>query len=230
MSSQQHPHVTFSVRYRESFLPTLNAITALQRADELADEVDELISLEKIADNDPNSERRPKRLELISYVAVGLVTCLEWHARSRFIDLLAHYPEEISESDAKRIDKAALSQLTASKLTVPHLLGAAVKINSVEDYTEIMDRLYKKRNSKNSANRLLSLVVPDPRPFHNPAHQETIPALRDLFSFAMNWFMRSGLVWLAIGTYGQLGRWRKPHGLRTSSEPQCALWSLRSLP
>ena len=98
MSSQQHPHVTFSVRYRESFLPTLNAITALQRADELADEVDELISLEKIADNDPNSERRPKRLELISYVAVGLVTCLEWHARSRFIDLLAHYPEEISES------------------------------------------------------------------------------------------------------------------------------------
>lgn len=112
---------------------------ALERADKAAqaEEEDE-------AANDQHPWRGYKNLEIISYYAVGLVTCLEWHARSRLTDLFTFRPECISAIDLKPLANASLmQQMVANDVSAAQLLGALNNVSTIEKYAAIFERVYQ---------------------------------------------------------------------------------------
>jgi hypothetical protein len=142
-TTETHHLIDFASRHERTSLKSFNAGSALWRAENLLDDIDALITLSE------ESEKKEVRFgsivssyEIISYYAVGLVTCLEWHARSRFVDLTLYRPGVIQTADIKSIAGAAISQMVASGVAVPHLLGAATLVNSIRQYVAIFQRLF----------------------------------------------------------------------------------------
>jgi hypothetical protein len=75
--------VDFAARYAGTRFQTLNVSSALRRAEALVLDAEEMLEVRKTAE-----DNRFPTYEIISYFAVGFVTCLEWHARSRLVDLI----------------------------------------------------------------------------------------------------------------------------------------------
>jgi hypothetical protein len=141
--AQKHYLVEFASRYADAHgrFRTLMASAALSRVRSLNSNIASLMDLEKGGEL--------KRFgsgfipyEVISYFAVGFVTCLEWHARSRFVDIIAFCPSIIEQSDIKTIPVQALSQMVAEGQTIPYLLGAATNVSSIRDYISIFRRVF----------------------------------------------------------------------------------------
>ena len=138
----KHHLVNFAARYAGTrVFQTLNVSSALWRAEALVLDAKEMLELKKAGeDKGIHFGSRRSTYEIISYFAVGFVTCLEWHARSRLIDLMLYKPSCITATDLDGIAKVALSQMVAERVTVPHLLGAATTVskslsgNISEDY------------------------------------------------------------------------------------------------
>jgi hypothetical protein len=125
-------------------LKTLNAASAIWRAEALKFDIDEFDNLKMNADAaDIPFGSIHEVFEAFSYYAVGIVTCLEWHARSRLVDLMVFKPDSIQTSDIKNIADLALSQMVSEGVNVPHLLGAATKVNSFADYLGVFKRVFK---------------------------------------------------------------------------------------
>jgi hypothetical protein len=83
-------------------------------------------------------------LEIYTYYLVGFVTCLEWHARSRLVDLFNHMPECVLAEDLKgHVNDRVLSQMAAAKVGVPEMLGAILTVGSVEAYLSTILRVFK---------------------------------------------------------------------------------------
>src|SRR5215471_7411170 len=143
--AEKKPHhlVDFASRYSAWRFPTLSASSALWRAEALVDDAESLLDLRERCRTADISFGAWNTYEIISYFAVGLVTCLEWHARSRFVDLLVFCPDCIDTSDVKNIDKVALSQMMSEGVTVPYLLGAATKVSSLQEYVSVFARIFK---------------------------------------------------------------------------------------
>jgi hypothetical protein len=101
----KHHLVDFAARYAGTRFQTLNVSSALWRAEALVSDAKEMLEVKKAAqDKDINFG---SRYEIISYFAVGFATCLEWHARSRLIDLMLYQPSCITDNDLKGIAKVA---------------------------------------------------------------------------------------------------------------------------
>src|SRR4051794_20949240 len=85
-----HPHVAFATRYGSPTSDFLSASVALSRLEILIDDVTRLKST--LDERDLASERWYPWFgyEVISYYAIGYVTCLEWHSRSRLVDLFTY--------------------------------------------------------------------------------------------------------------------------------------------
>lgn len=112
---------------------------ALERADR---------AVETEEEDEAGSEQQPWRgyenLEIISYYAVSLITCLEWHARSRLTDLFTFKPECISATDLKPLANASLmQQMVANDVSAAQLLGALNNVSSIEKYAAIFARIYE---------------------------------------------------------------------------------------
>jgi hypothetical protein len=140
-SSTLHRDVDFASRYEASWFPTLRAHAAWWRASSLMFDLENLIRLRK--DCMTANVRFGEPFEIVSYFSVGFITCIEWHARARLVDLMVFRPSCIDPSDVKNIDKVALSQMMSEKITVPYLLGAATKVSSIQQYIEIFNRIFK---------------------------------------------------------------------------------------
>jgi len=143
--AQTDPHhlVQFAVRHALARLKTFDAYSALWRAENLVDDAERLRELKKHVEGtqfDFGSYR--STYEIFSYFAVGLVTCLEWHARSRLVDLLTFKPSCIEKKDFDQIKNDALSQMMAYNVTVAHLIGANKSISNIRDYVSVFDRLF----------------------------------------------------------------------------------------
>jgi len=138
-----HHLVDFASRYSAWRFPTLDAYSALWRAEALVDDAERLLDLRERCRSADISFGLWNTYEIISYFAVGLVTCLEWHARSRLVDLLLFRPDCIDTSDVKNIDKIALSQMMSEGVTVPYLLGAVTKVSSIQEYVRVFERIFK---------------------------------------------------------------------------------------
>jgi hypothetical protein len=138
-----HHLVDFAARFTQSYLPTLNAHTAIWRLEALIIDIErlqEVFEASQLHDGAPNLG---SGFEVLDYFSVGFVTCLEWHARSRLVDLLRHRPESIETNDVQRLDKAVLVQMTAAAVTLPHIVGAGTKVSSIKEYLAVFDRIFQ---------------------------------------------------------------------------------------
>jgi hypothetical protein len=145
--TQTTPHhlVQFATRHAISELKTFNAFAALFRVQDLISDAERLLDLQKHVkgtEHEFGSYRRT--YEILSYFAVGFVTCLEWHARSRLVDLLSYMPSCIDKKDLDQIKSDALSQMMAHNVTVAHLIGANKTISRADQYVlDVFERLFK---------------------------------------------------------------------------------------
>jgi hypothetical protein len=88
-----HHLVDFASPYTRTHFKTLNAASALWRAESLQEDAEALGALKQEAEDKGitfGSGRIP--YEILSYYAVGYATCLEWHARSRLVDTMLFRP------------------------------------------------------------------------------------------------------------------------------------------
>jgi hypothetical protein len=114
----------------------------LTRAESLLEDAERLKLIHEHA-GQAADRGRINGLDVTDYFAVGYVTCLEWHARSRFADLLNAMPEVIQPNEVRSINVDAISQMMEAGVTLADLLGASAKINSLADYTRIFDRVWQ---------------------------------------------------------------------------------------
>jgi hypothetical protein len=101
---EPHHAVKFAMRYGSPTGLYLNAWTALTRLDEL---IEDARTLKAHLDTVMPEEARWHPwvgAEVVSYYAVGFVTCLEWHARSRLVDLLTFRPALAKSDDLKVVE------------------------------------------------------------------------------------------------------------------------------
>jgi hypothetical protein len=126
--TKRHYHVDFAARYARTHFPTLNAFSSIWRIESLIDDTRMLDELRDLAEAEEiRFGNRMRTYEIVDYFHVGFVTCLEWHARSRIVDLLVFAPACIETNDVKTIDKVALSQMAAANVTLPHIVGATMR-------------------------------------------------------------------------------------------------------
>lgn len=160
-----HHLVAFASRYSAlSSMKTLNAWVALYRAEELLADAEALVELQNSCDSTEISfGYRFGTYEIVSYFAVGYITCLEWHARSRKVDLLRFKPENIETADIKFIEKDALVQMVAANVTIPYLVGAATRVSSLNSYIEAFERLFKALQIDLKPANILKEIEGEPR-------------------------------------------------------------------
>lgn len=137
-------HVAFAERFASGRISRFNAYAALERAQLLkreAQQIRELFKRERDAeDSEPWSWQG---LEVVPYTLVGLATCLEWHARSRLTDLYSYKPESIEANvlDGK-VAPRVLAQMIKANVSIPQLLGASVTVGSTKEYLGVFDNLF----------------------------------------------------------------------------------------
>jgi hypothetical protein len=153
---KRHYHIDFAARYARTHFPTLNAFSSIWRIESLIEDTKMLDELRDLAGaKEIRFGNRLRTYEIVDYFRVGFVTCLEWHARSRIVDLLAFAPACIETNDVKTIDKVALSQMAAANVTLPHIVGATTRISSIQDYLSIFERVFAALEIKSKPEALL---------------------------------------------------------------------------
>ena len=159
-------YINFSARHNRTFLRTLNAHSALWRLDDLISDLDRVrTAYEKCEEI---QHPRNNGFEASSYYAVGFVTCLEWHARSRLRDYLSFHPEQIQKGDIDRLSSLAFRQMSAANVTVADLVAAATNVSNDSHYLDSFERIFSGidctdrsprqilRNAEQAADRWLS--------------------------------------------------------------------------
>ncbi|WP_292063675.1 hypothetical protein [Brevundimonas sp. UBA7664] len=137
-----HPNVAFATKFGDPTGDFLNAYTALARLDGLIEDA------EKVRDMLDKAEPKSERwfpwygAEIVSYYAVAYVTCLEWHAKSRFADLAAYSPSSLTTGDLKgQVSDKVMVQLLTQGASVANLLSAATSVGSFPKYMSLMNRV-----------------------------------------------------------------------------------------
>jgi hypothetical protein len=92
--------------------------------------------------------RNPRNagFEVSSFYAVGYVTCLEWHARSRLRDFLTFFPDQIQKADFERLSTLALRQMSAANVTVADLVTAATNVSNSSHYINVFEQILSNLN------------------------------------------------------------------------------------
>jgi hypothetical protein len=178
--SATHPHLTFAQRHSKSILSTLNAFGALCRLDNLLADLDELQAAIKAYEAAGNSRgRRLFWFEITSYYPVGFVTCLEWHARSRLVDLLTFLPSAVRPDDLKgQINDKLMVQSVAEGITVPQLMGAMTNVGSSEKYIGVFERLFSDLKISQSIRDVVNPII-----FRSDHEGKTFDALQKIFDY-----------------------------------------------
>jgi len=179
----KHHLVDFAARYAGTRFQTLNVSSALWRAENLVRDSKEMLEVKKAAEGqDIRFGSWSSTYEIISYFAVGFVTCLEWHARSRLIDLMLYKPSCITTGDLEGIAKVALRQMLAERITVPHLLGAATSVSRVQEYVAVFTRVFEVLDINVHVERELRSVQFDIE-LYREERQELYSVIEELFEY-----------------------------------------------
>jgi hypothetical protein len=159
--SGTHPHVAFAQRHSKSILSTLNAFATLSRVGDLLDDLKELDAAVHAYEAAGNSKgRRFSWFEITSYYPVAFATCLEWHARSRLVDLFTFRPTAIRAEDLKgQVSDKLLAQMAAEGITIAQLIGAMTHVGSSSKYIGIFDRLFRELAIDENVRGLLNPIV-----------------------------------------------------------------------
>jgi hypothetical protein len=137
--------IDFSARHNRSIHQTLNAHSCLWRVDDLIGDIDRVRTAYEKCDEIQSS--RNSGFEASSYYAVGYVTCLEWHARSRLRDFLMFFPDQILKIDFEKLSALSLRQMSAANVTVADLVAAATNVSNVSHYINVVERVLSGLNS-----------------------------------------------------------------------------------
>ncbi len=133
--------VSFAARYASPVGGYLSAHSALVRLKELLRDAERMSGYLDVVDP-PDQRRAPWfGAEIIAYYSVGYVTCLEWHARSRLIDLLSFNPKSLKSDDVKSLKDSAVIDMVAANVTVAAVIGAGTNVSSFQTYMAIFDRV-----------------------------------------------------------------------------------------
>jgi hypothetical protein len=106
-SDDVHHGIEFANRYALGIAQgNFNAATALSRLQVLANDVERVDAAIEIAkkyeEQNDGDWHFFREIEAFSFYAVGIVTCLEWHARSRLTDLFSFMPSAIGQEVLNR--------------------------------------------------------------------------------------------------------------------------------
>jgi hypothetical protein len=83
-------------------------------------------------------------LEIISYYSVGFVTCLEWHARARLVDLFRYNPSFIQNDDFNtKMNSQSLARMVSQRVPLPELLGGMKSVANEAAYLGIFARIFE---------------------------------------------------------------------------------------
>lgn len=177
-----HYLVDFASRYARTHFKTLDAASALWRAEALCDDAKAFCELKEIAEQREIrfGARRPG-YAVFSYYSVGYVTCLEWHARSRLVDAMLFRPSIIETSDIRGIATVALSQMLAEGVSVPHLMGAATHVSTIEEYVGVFERVFSALGLTNIVEKELKTTRSDLVLFGDEVENNLYNVLADLF-------------------------------------------------
>jgi hypothetical protein len=155
-----HPRISFAIDYSSSWT-TLNASSTLFRCESFLQDIE--IAKRSIKLLQDSGEWTPWfGLEIFSYYAVGFVTCLEWHARSRLVDLFNFKPSCVQADDLKgHINDKVLSQMVASNVGIAEVLGGFLSVGSIDTYFSTINRVFKELNIRKSEAEILAELVSD---------------------------------------------------------------------
>lgn len=143
-SKETHHHIRFASRYAKSRLKTFRAFSALWRCESLIDDIQSLQTLRaECQSRGVHFGHILDSYEVMNFYGVGFVTCLEWHARSRLVDLMIFKSDCIEAKDVKDLGNAVVSQMMSENVSVPYLVGAATGVSSILAYTKIFERIFE---------------------------------------------------------------------------------------
>lgn len=144
-----HHGIEFANRYALGIAQgNFNAATALSRLQVLANDIERIdaaIEFAKRHEEEVDGDwHRFREIEAFSFYAVGIVTCLEWHARSRLTDLFSFMPGAIGQDDLKPLANARLmAQMVENNVSAAQLLGGMTNVASSDRYLSIMKRVFE---------------------------------------------------------------------------------------
>lgn len=148
-TDEVHHGIQFANRYALGIAQgNFNAATALSRLNVLASDIEQVNAAIEIAKkHDEESDGNWhlfREIEAFSFYAVGIVTCLEWHARSRLTDLFSFMPSAIAQDDLKPLANARMmAQMVEHNVSAAQLLGGMTNVASADRYLAIMKRLFE---------------------------------------------------------------------------------------
>lgn len=207
----KHHAVAFAERYSDKGTDYLNAGTALWRVGELLDDAE---TLKKHLDVVfPEDQRWAPWVgaEVVSYYAVGLVTCLEWHARSRLVDLLTFIPAAFKTDDLRVMRDKVVVETLASNVTVAAVVGAATNISTFDDYTGVFARLFSAFGVKQSLYDVIK--AKDPETDAAWVEPRDIEVIQNLYKFRNDLVHEIGIE--RVGHFNVRERWDPNEAIET---------------
>lgn len=173
--------VSFASRYADKVHVGLNASVALRRLDMLLDDARTLSGhLDTVMP--PDSRWFPWfGADVVSYYSVGYVTCLEWHARSRLVDLLSYKPEAVKADDVKQLRDAVVVEMLSANVTVADMIGASTNVSTFDAYMNIFNRVFE--GLAMPVDGFQAAKAPDPDGSIVPLSGEEIGELKRLYEF-----------------------------------------------
>lgn len=142
MSRSADHLAAFASRYADPTQEYLSAATALTRCEALLEDAAKLKRMFDVAEPAEGRWFPWLGAELISYYAVAFVTCLEWHARSRVVDLLACDRSARLEDFKGQISDKLIVEMMYQNAPISHLVGASINVPSFEKYLSIIGRIF----------------------------------------------------------------------------------------
>jgi hypothetical protein len=181
-----HPHIEFATQHGSQAYSMFTASAAISRCESLLADLDAMEEAKQALEAAGGTFGFGWfSFEIVSYYAVGFVTCLEWHARSRLVDLFSFKPSAAKGDDLAQINSKLLAQMIAEKVTVPLLLGAIMNVSDFERYCSIFKRLFDELNIDDHPKRLTSRLDKQAQDVGiiAPMHESLDEAITGLFVY-----------------------------------------------
>jgi len=125
---------------RNEFNGTLSAEVALVRVGMVLDDAGRM---EQLLGSEPTSQTEYPPF-IISYYSVTLVTCLEWHARSRLCDLFVFKPDVVRDKDLEQgFSSHTVAHLIRDNASIPQYFAATRNYSTTNAYLGAIDRVYE---------------------------------------------------------------------------------------
>ena len=174
-------NLEFVSRVADEFDGTFNAASAIERVEVLINDAQRIAAAFRIAPpEDVYGGWRPITVDIVSYYAVGFVTCFEWHVRSRLTDLFAFAPESITDKDlAKDAGAPVLAKLIAANASLPQYLAATRNYSTSQAYLGTFVRIFNFLGLTPDPNEIVHNLLPFADPLDSMTGRQRLDALYD---------------------------------------------------